>query len=225
MQEVLEPGATILDIAGAQGNFSLTLAEKGYRVTWNDLRGDLIEYVQQKYEFGYITYAPGNAFELTFPGLFDAVLITEVIEHTAHPDEFLKNAARLVKPGGYIIMTTPNGAYFRNSLPKFSDCADPSIFESAQFGPNSEDHIFLLYTEEVQNFAAQTGLDIEKISLFTNSLTNGHIKLEPILKVLPKNFVFWIENLTQKLPSKIAEKLLGQMAVRFRVADEVNERL
>jgi 2-polyprenyl-3-methyl-5-hydroxy-6-metoxy-1,4-benzoquinol methylase len=39
--EVLPKGARILDIAAAQGNFSLTLAELGYDVTWNDLRADI----------------------------------------------------------------------------------------------------------------------------------------------------------------------------------------
>ena len=119
--EVLEPGARVLDVAGAQGNFSLALAEMGYRVTWNDLRGELADYVRLKHERGAVEYAPGNMFELRADTLFDAVLITEVIEHVAHPDQFLAQAAALVRPGGYVVMTTPNGRYFRNTLPKFSN--------------------------------------------------------------------------------------------------------
>ena len=38
----------MLDLAAGQGNFSLALAERGYRVTWNDLRGDLEGYVRLK---------------------------------------------------------------------------------------------------------------------------------------------------------------------------------
>src|ERR1700689_1174311 len=44
------PPARVIDIAGAQGNFSLTLAEAGYQVTWNDLRGELAAYVEKKRE-------------------------------------------------------------------------------------------------------------------------------------------------------------------------------
>src|SRR5438045_5577543 len=108
LTEVLSPGARILDIAAAQGNFSLALAELGFDVTWNDLRPELADYVRLKYECGQLRFAPGNAFELHFPSLFDAVLITEIIEHVAHPDDFLANAAALGRPGGYIAMTPRN---------------------------------------------------------------------------------------------------------------------
>src|ERR1700686_5346288 len=51
-------GSRILDVAAAQGNFSLRLAEAGYRVTWNDLRSELADYVELKRETGSIDYAP-----------------------------------------------------------------------------------------------------------------------------------------------------------------------
>src|SRR5689334_17797222 len=50
LREVLPPGATVLDIAAAQGNFSLALAERGYKVIWNDLREELADYVRLKHE-------------------------------------------------------------------------------------------------------------------------------------------------------------------------------
>src|SRR5262245_59953720 len=60
VEEAVSPGAKILDIAAAQGNFRLALAERGYQVTWNDLRADLAGYVQRKYERGDVTYVSGN---------------------------------------------------------------------------------------------------------------------------------------------------------------------
>jgi 2-polyprenyl-6-hydroxyphenyl methylase/3-demethylubiquinone-9 3-methyltransferase len=214
--EVLEPGARILDMAAAQGNFSLALAEMGYVVTWNDLRHELADYVKQKHERGTLSFAPGNAFELDFPVLFDAVLITEIIEHVAHPDDFLLKAAKLVRPGGYIVLTTPNGAYFRNHLPKFSECADPRIYEAVQFKPNSDGHIFLLHPEEIRQISESSGLKIDRLELITNPLTNGHIKLEGLLRVLPRSFVEGVESATQRLPEPIARRILTQTAVRFR---------
>lgn len=216
LTEVLTPGARILDIAAAQGNFSIALAEMGYNVTWNDLREDLADYVRLKQERGEIHFAPGNAFELNFPSPFDAVLITEIIEHVAHPDEFLRKTAQLVKPGGYIVMTTPNGAYFLNPLPKFSDCPDPSVYEAVQFKPNSDGHIFLLHPDEVKSLASHAGLEVEEIALFNNPLTNGYMKMQLLLRVLPRSLVNRIEAATQRLPTPVCRKLLLQMGARFR---------
>ena len=217
--EVLPPGARILDVAAAQGNFSLALAELGFDVTWNDLRAELADYVRLKHENGKITFAAGNAFELAFPSLFDAVLITEIIEHVAHPDDFLAKAAALVRPGGYVVMTTPNGGYFKNRLPKFSECADPTIFESVQFKPNSDGHIFLLHMDEIETLAKRAGLVVERIALFTNPLTAGHVKTEALLKILPRGIVNVAEAATRSLPSALKKKALVQMAVRFRKAN------
>jgi 2-polyprenyl-6-hydroxyphenyl methylase/3-demethylubiquinone-9 3-methyltransferase len=219
LTEVLAPGARVLDVAAAQGNFSLALAELGFDVTWNDLRGELADYVRLKHERGKIEFAAGNAFELAFPSLFDAVLITEIIEHVAHPDDFLAKAAALVRPGGYIVMTTPNGGYFKNRLPKFSECVDPSVFESMQFKPNSDGHIFLLHVNEIEPLAKRAGLAVEKIALFTNPLTAGHVKTETLLKILPRGVVNVGEAATRSLPSALKKKALVQMAVRFRKAN------
>jgi len=214
--EVLPKGASILDIGAAQGNFSLSLAEMGYRVTWNDLREELAGYVKLKHERGEISYAPGNAFELNFSKPFQGVVITEIIEHVAHPDEFLRKVGQLVEPGGYIIMTTPNGAYFRNSLPKFSECADPSIYESVQFKPNADGHIFLLHPEEIQTLGDRAGLTMEKLVLCINPLTAGHVKTAPLLKVLPASLVAGLEQATQRLPFGVRSKLLCHLATRYR---------
>lgn len=216
LAEVLAPPARILDVGAAQGNFSLKLAELGFEVTWNDLRAELADYVRLKHEHGTVHFAVGNAFELQFPQPFDAVLLTEIIEHVAHPDLFLAKAAELLRPGGYIVMTTPNGAYFRNTLPRFSDCPDPSIYEVIQFRPDSDGHIFLLHTDEVHQLAARAGLCVEQVRLFTNSLTNGHIKLRHALKVLPRAVIERIEALTERLPPPLASRLMVQMAARLR---------
>lgn len=213
VKKVSVPGAKILDVAAAQGNFSLYLAELGYRVTWNDLREELAEYVKLKHEQGDIEYAPGNVFDLGFEEDFDVVLITEIIEHVAHPDEFLEKIKHLVKPGGSIVMTTPNGGYFLNTLPKFTECKNPSVFEAIQFKPNSDGHIFLLHPDEIDGLAQKAGLIVMEKRLFTNPLTSGHIKTERLLKIAPKLMVTTIENFTRSLPPIVREKLHTAMAV------------
>lgn len=217
IRRTVPSGSRVLDVAAAQGNFSLALAELGYAVTWNDLRTELVDYVRMKWEKGVLEFRPGNILDSASSEQFDAVLVAEVIEHVAFPDRFLSSVARLVRPGGHIIMTTPNGAYFRNNLPRYSDFADPSQFESRQFGPNGEDHIFLLYLDEVYNFSQKIGLTVQEIQLFSNPLTQGHIGLEKVLRLIPPAWVEAVETVGTRLPFAMQEKLCAGMAALLNV--------
>ncbi len=209
----LPVGSRLMDIAAAQGNFSLVLAEKGYKIIWNDLRNELVDYVKMKYEQGDINYYRGNCFDIELEELLDGVVITEIIEHVAHPDEFLKKVTTLVKQGGYVFMSTPLGSYFLNRLPKFSECKDPSQYESIQFKPNSDGHIFLLHKEEIYQLAKNAGLEIIEWKANINPLTSGNIKLHLLLKILPPSFVMFVERLSQKLPWVIRRKIFSNISV------------
>ena len=58
-------------------------------------------------------------------------------------------------------------------------------FESMRFGPNSGDQIFLLHTDELTGPAKSARLVPESVIVFTNPLTNGHVKLGHELKFCP----------------------------------------
>jgi SAM-dependent methyltransferase len=47
---------------------------------------------------------------------FDLVYIGEVIEHLLDPDVVLKDIRRVLRPGGYLVLTTPNLGYLPNRL-------------------------------------------------------------------------------------------------------------
>jgi 2-polyprenyl-6-hydroxyphenyl methylase/3-demethylubiquinone-9 3-methyltransferase len=58
-----------------------------------------------------IDYRHGTAeqlLEADGPEQFDVVLNLEVVEHVADPESFLRNCARMVKPGGMMIVGTIN---------------------------------------------------------------------------------------------------------------------
>src|SRR5580698_854993 len=46
-------------------------------------------------------------------GQYDLVLCSEVIEHVANDDMVLQNLARLVKPGGWIVLSTQSGSIYK----------------------------------------------------------------------------------------------------------------
>ncbi len=212
---VATPGATILDVAGAQGNFSLALAELGYRVTWNDLRAELADYVRLKHQRGEIRFMPGNLLELE-PEPHDVVLAGEVIEHVAHPDRFLEQLARFTRPGGHVLLTTPNGGYFRNPLPRFSDFADTSAFEAVQFQPDADGHIFLLHPSELHALAGPAGLEVIELRLFSTPLTAGWLGSERLSPWLPDG-----DRLLRRLPAGLRTRLAIHSACLFRRPPDV----
>jgi SAM-dependent methyltransferase len=50
-------------------------------------------------------------------GGYDIIVAVEVLEHVEQDELFLKNVARVLRPGGVFFMTTPNGDYIRNTNP------------------------------------------------------------------------------------------------------------
>jgi len=113
-------------------------------------------------------------------------------------------------------MSTPNGRYFRNPLPRFSDFPDPSVFESRQFKPDADGHIFLLHPDELGRLATAAGLELMEVRLYNNPLTGGCLRTEPLLKVLPRSWVLAAESLTRRLPKGLRERVCTGMAALFR---------
>lgn len=48
--------------------------------------------------------------------MVDLVFAGEIIEHTFDPDFFLEEIKRVLKPGGYVVITTPNLASWHNRI-------------------------------------------------------------------------------------------------------------
>lgn len=48
---------------------------------------------------------------------YDAVVSIEVIEHVPEDEMFIKNIAKVIKPGGWVYLTTPNGDFIKNEGP------------------------------------------------------------------------------------------------------------
>tara|TARA_A100001011_G_scaffold380578_1_gene448074 strand:- start:83 stop:823 length:741 start_codon:yes stop_codon:yes gene_type:complete len=58
--------------------------------------------------------------ELPIEDKFDIVIAIEVIEHIKDIQNVLKNILSLLKPGGILYMTTPNGDYIKNEPPNYN---------------------------------------------------------------------------------------------------------
>lgn len=188
----VRPGGRVADLASAQGNYALTLAEAGYDVTAVDLNEDFLKYARKKYTHGTFRTVQANIMEYRDPLGFDCVLLGEVIEHVAHPLELLQAAAANLKSGGILILTTPNGGQFGQKLPTFSQVTDFSAFESRQF--HWGDHLFLYTKDELTGLLSRSGFDVIR-AFGVNSDYVSQIK--GMRYLIPYRLLRWMERMTR----------------------------
>jgi 2-polyprenyl-6-hydroxyphenyl methylase/3-demethylubiquinone-9 3-methyltransferase len=203
---------TILDIAAAHGNFSLTLAEAGYAVTWNDRREGVEGYVRLKYEYGTIAYAPGDAFVLlssaAVRGRFDGVVAGEIVEHVAHPDALLRAIALALRPGGHLFLSTPNASYLRNQLPSYSEIEDHDALESMQFKPGAEGHLFLLTNTELASLASSAGFAVLSLENVVSPILAGEFGLRRTFRFVPQRALAAVDRTLERLPPSTRERTM-----------------
>jgi 2-polyprenyl-3-methyl-5-hydroxy-6-metoxy-1,4-benzoquinol methylase len=96
----------ILDLGCGIGWFSQELSKFG-QVTGIDLSEDAI--AKAKASYPHITFLAGNVLADALPeGHFDVVVSQEVLAHVEDQPKYLQVAANVLRPGGYLILTTAN---------------------------------------------------------------------------------------------------------------------
>lgn len=106
-----ERGARCLEVGSGLGYLTYALSKSGVDIRGLDLSDVAVQNARRR--FGDL-YESGDVFRYAekHAGSFDVVLLTEVIEHVDDPVEFLGALRRLVRPGGAVILTTPNKTFF-----------------------------------------------------------------------------------------------------------------
>lgn len=105
-------GARVLDVGCGGGLLSEAMAASGARVTALDLAPELIEVARlHLLESGLdVDYRLQSVESLAdeAPASFDAITCMEMLEHVPDPGSVLRACARLLKPGGVLLLSTLN---------------------------------------------------------------------------------------------------------------------
>lgn len=119
--ELKESGAKrILDVGCGTGAFldQLKKSMPGAELFGFDLNGEFLDQLASR-GFGVLPNNPGSFDEaMAGQALFDAISMLQVLEHVGDPVAFLKTFTRLLRPGGLLIVTTPDAA---GPIRKFPD--------------------------------------------------------------------------------------------------------
>jgi 2-polyprenyl-3-methyl-5-hydroxy-6-metoxy-1,4-benzoquinol methylase len=99
-------GKKLLDAGCGTGWLSKRACERGATVTSLDVGAKLLAQVAKKCDSERVV---GDILRLPFAdGTFDVVVSSEVIEHTVEPRRAVSELARVLRPGGVLVITVPN---------------------------------------------------------------------------------------------------------------------
>ncbi|WP_246150747.1 class I SAM-dependent methyltransferase [Streptomyces qinzhouensis] len=162
--------AVVLDVGCGDGTAAATAAPllAGHRIIGVDWSQDalrrartrLTDVVRGELGTGRLPFRAGAA---------DAVLFSEVIEHLVDPDSALDELRRVLRPGGHLMLSTPNlAAWYNRALllagvqPVFSEVSLRGIH--GRPGREVVGHLRLYTARALREFVAASGFEVVKVA-------------------------------------------------------------
>jgi SAM-dependent methyltransferase/GT2 family glycosyltransferase len=102
-------GQSVLDIASGEGYGSALIASVARQVTGVDISPQAVDHANRNYGSRNLSFRVGDVCAIpAADASFDVVVSFETIEHVTSHVEFLEEIRRVLKPGGILLMSSPN---------------------------------------------------------------------------------------------------------------------
>lgn len=107
-------GRVVVDIASGEGYGSNLIAKKAKKVYGIDISDEAVHFATEKYrDTANLSFMVGSVEAIPLEGqTADVVISFETLEHTDNHHEMMREVKRILKPGGILIISSPDKAYY-----------------------------------------------------------------------------------------------------------------
>ena len=146
----------LLDVGCGNGRFLDQMRQLGWKVAGIEPDGEAVSVAREKFDLDVLL---GSLVEARFAdGHFDAITMNHVIEHVSDPIELLKECRRVLKPGGKLVVVTPN----INSM-------GYHVFGEYWRGLEVPRHLTLFSPQALRSCAKSAGMDVQDLRTMAKS--------------------------------------------------------
>jgi 2-polyprenyl-3-methyl-5-hydroxy-6-metoxy-1,4-benzoquinol methylase len=147
------PNGKALDIGCGNGHFMLGLRELGWACEGVEFNLTAVDICRS---YGFKVHHGDMESAKLLDNSFDLITASHVIEHLPDPVSFMKEAARILKKDGQLLVKTPN-----------SQALGRGLFKESWFANDVPRHLFLYSPSNLDMLAAQHGLKRSRMLLKT----------------------------------------------------------
>ena len=190
-----EPGDLVLEIGSGQANCSLLLAEQGRLAVALDRDRRALTYALRKREQGAFHAVTGDALALPLAdAVCRAVVAMEVLEHLSDPPKAVAEIARVLAPGGTLLLTAPNSGFLHERLPPHDSAGhEPPDVAAA----DADGHRWAFRLSQLRRMVTGVGLVVEKAGYTGSTFLADR---NPLKRVLSPALVTAISGRLNTLP-------------------------
>ena len=168
-----------LEIGAGSGELSLSLLKKGLTVVACDISPKMVKEIKKKGVEAYLA----DAKKLPFPDKsFDSLIASELVYYLDHPEKFIKEAYRVLRPEGRLLISSASASLTTNIYNRVR-----SLLRSLGFGR-------MYFDDPVTNFPS--------VSKLRALLKKGKFKIseEHKIVIFPFSSLHWLNNTLEKTP-------------------------
>lgn len=204
IDRVEKPGK-ILDIGCATGNFLNGMQEYGWTCFGIEPNDYAADYAKDRFGLqvikGYLT-------KDLFPGgYFDIITLWDVFEHLPDPAVDLNMIRNILKPGGLLVITTPN-----------ADAWGRKLFGESWVGWDVPRHYHIFSPGTIKDMLQKSNFRVQEIMSFTGR--HGAFVLSMKFLLSDKDIPSWVKKLVLTISKSLPCRIIAHPF--FLLAEKVN---